>query len=506
MPSTISGHTFSLTGTSAQRETLQAAILGSDLVLGSLPAEPVQVINACFALGYDIVVPASWGDEIIASSVLDELSDRPPGTAILCACPNARERLLSTGNELLPFMLHTVSPPVAAARYLRAVHGASSLHITFVGACCGADDESISERLTPSQFLEMCTKRGVSLTDQPRVFESCIPTDRRRHFSLPGGLPTPEAVRAVHAGTDVLSMDSNSLAFDLTQCIISGRNALLDLAPAVGCPCSGFVGVSAWNDGRETLAALEPPRSPTPVVDGRIIVDLELPGHTPAIPSYEESVPLNVVVGADLSEFGREFHEAVEARGDGGASHADETPASRDAELPGGQTLLAQAASAIEMSWNETALDFDVAMLNSPRQDRQTPVSSFTQRDAEAEHPRRETPETEPARTATPAAPIPIRRSSGTPTGTPAMRTPAGPLPRAYLMQRRLVTGEDPTLPVPEVAPANPVIDNNQLDTAQSVESNAASTLPPAPSRSPRGTVDSVLDILSKAIRDVVEP
>ena len=507
MPSTIQGKTASLIGTSAQTETLQAAILGSDLILASLPAEPLQVINACFALGYDIVVPASLGDELIASSVLDELGERPPGTTIHCSCPNARKRLLSAGNELSPFILNTVAPPVAAARYLRAAHGAASLHVTFIGSCGGADDESVSERLTPAEFVEICTKRGVSLTDQPRIFESCIPTDRRRHFSLPGGLPAPEAVRAVHPGTDVLSMDASGLAFDLTQCIISGRAALLDIAPAVGCPCSGFVGEFAWNDGRETIAALEPPRSPTPVVDSRLIVDLELPGNGSLVPSFEESVPFDVVVGADLSEFGREKRDAHE--GTRVVSQPADTSGTHTTEMTAQQNLIAQTAAEIEFSWSDTEPAFENSAGNDPAHaSTRRPASSIAQREttsADSGSDVTATSEQISAASGPLSPPIPSR-PRGTPNVTPALRTPSGPLPRAYLMQRRLVTGEHPTLPVAEVAPENPPEESSHPDSAQLDDEMTIDAQPSATTRTGRSAVDSVLDILSKAIRDVVEP
>jgi hypothetical protein len=491
-----------LIGESARPETLQAAVLGSDLVLGSLPAEPVQVVNACFALGYDIVVPASWGDELIAGSVLDELSARPPGTTILCSCPNARKRLLAGGNELSPFVIQSVAPPVATARYLRALHGTSSLRVTFIGSCCGADDESIAERLSPPQFLEMCAKRGISLSDQPRVFEAYIPTDRRRHVSLPGGLPTPESVRAIRATVDVLSLDATGLAFDLTQCIISGRHALLDVAPAVGCPCSGFVGESAWNDGRETLAALEPPRSPTPVIDSRIIVDLELPGQSQPVPSYEESVPLSVVVGADLTDADGGFaNDPTPPRKV--AEQQEESVVTASPEPLQNQAHLSELANEFELSWSEAAVGFDVVTENSTRARKETPASSSAgdvQSRNEASASVVEAPETAKSAVITPQI---SPRRGGTPTGTPALRTPAGPLPRAYLMQRRLVTGEQPV--VPASVDSAPVAEK-PVEVNDSEEAGAAAAAPVSGNRQNRGTVDTVLDILSKAIRDVVEP
>jgi hypothetical protein len=458
----------SLTIRTAQQGTLQAAILGSDLVLASLPAEPVQIIHAAQALGFDVVVPASWGDELIAAGVLDELASRPPGPSILCACPNARRRIMAPGGELAPFLINTVSPPVAAARYLRAVHGSSPLLITFVGSCPGAQDESIDENLSPAQFLDLCAERGIVPVDQPRVFESTIPVDRRRHFSLPGGLPTVDAVALAQPGTDVISLDAGNVAFDIAQTIISGRVAILDTAPAVGCPCSGFVPNSDWSNGRAALLAHEPPRSATPVIDSRIDVELDLPGHGPLAPSFEENVPLSVVVGADLS------------RREAARPNAPQLDRVVSAEAPqpevdlADDVYLAGAVREIESVW------VDLAARSEP--------SSAEPASAEEEHP--------------------PQRVGATPAGAPAVRTPSGPLPRAYLMVRRGLrpSGEHTALASGSHAT---VRDGEGMAGNQSVEFRdepavAAPTPSPDDKREPRGTVDAVLDILSKAIRDVV--
>ena len=36
-------------------------ILGTDAILAALPATPIQLAHACLRIGYQHVVPASWG-------------------------------------------------------------------------------------------------------------------------------------------------------------------------------------------------------------------------------------------------------------------------------------------------------------------------------------------------------------------------------------------------------------------------------------------------------------
>ena len=114
------------------------------------------------------------------------------GPAIQCSCPIVAHRLLTTGGDLRPVMLPLLSPPVALARYVRAVSHPTRVRITYVGGCPGAVDESIDIRMSPETLIGMLAEREIVLDEQPRVFESIIPPDRRRYFSQPGGVPSAE--------------------------------------------------------------------------------------------------------------------------------------------------------------------------------------------------------------------------------------------------------------------------------------------------------------------------
>src|SRR4051812_5512361 len=117
-------------------------ILGTDALLAALPATPVQLAHACLRAGYANVLPASWGDELIASAVLRRLPQFGNGPAIQCSCPIVAHRLLSVGGDLRPAMLALVPPPVAISRYVRALAQPANTRVTYVGSCPGANDDS----------------------------------------------------------------------------------------------------------------------------------------------------------------------------------------------------------------------------------------------------------------------------------------------------------------------------------------------------------------------------
>lgn len=257
-------------------------ILGTDAVLAALPATAVQLAHACIAAGFINVIPASWGDELIAAATLrrlPEFGDRP---VIHCSCPIVAHRLLSVSGDLRPVLLPLVPPPVALARYVRALAQPNRARVTYVGSCPGAIDESIDIRMTPEALLSLLEERHIDLDEQPRVFESFVPADRRRFRSQPGGLPTADALWSDHGSRSLVEIEGNDIAAEVAQHILGGRNVLVDAAVRLGCVCSGAAAGQPAKDARAFLASLEPPRAAAPVVDEQAPIELDL--QVPAAP------------------------------------------------------------------------------------------------------------------------------------------------------------------------------------------------------------------------------
>lgn len=244
-------------------------VLGADAVLAALPATSVQLAHACQALGYDMAFPATWGDELVAEGCLKYLAAHEPDTAILSACPHVIDRLTRAGAELVPHMIVLAAPPVAAARYLRAAFAQRKVHITYVGSCPAADDSSIDARLEPGAFLDTLAERGIVLADLPEFFESVLPPDRRRYFSLPGGAPSAEHLAADDPRRALVELDGEDFLVDLAQRLLTRQHALIDVSLASGCACAG-----SPRGARATLVALEPPRARAPILDPSVAVDV----------------------------------------------------------------------------------------------------------------------------------------------------------------------------------------------------------------------------------------
>ena len=271
-------------------QTVPVVILGTDAVLAALPATPVQLAHACMRAGFANVIPASWGDELIAGAMLDRLQRFGNGPAIQCSCPIVAHRLLTVGGDLRPVLVPLVSPPVAIARYVRALALPARARITYVGACPGAIDEAIDIRISADALISMLVERHIVLEEQPRVFESIIPPDRRRYHSQAGGVPAAEALWSTQGSRTLVEIEGDDFVTEIAQHLLTGKTILIDASTRLGCACSGAI--SGMRQPRAQVAAIEPPRATAPVVEESPPIDLDLP--IPALPRS----PVDVVATA----------------------------------------------------------------------------------------------------------------------------------------------------------------------------------------------------------------
>jgi hypothetical protein len=255
-------------------ESLAVLVVGTDTIIEALPARPIQLAHACGELGFDLVIPLSWGDELVAEAALRELEAGSERKAVFCSCPLVRQRLLQSGADLAEVMVSLVPSPVAVARHLRDTMGSRLGSITFVGRCPGATAQEFDASYEPAIFLGLLQERGIMLESQPDAFVDRLPPDRRRHVSLPGGCPAPEILWLRCHETSLVELNGNDLALELAQSLLAAQPVLIDLAAAVGCHCCGVTPATAGTSARVAVTSLEPPRAVTPVVTDAILPEL----------------------------------------------------------------------------------------------------------------------------------------------------------------------------------------------------------------------------------------
>ena len=246
-------------------------------MLAAAPATAVQLTHACLAAGYEAVVPASWGDELVAARVLERAKETP-GPALQCSCPLVAARLSAHGETIRDMVICTVAPVAAAAEYLRALYAPARPAIAFAGACAAGASDVIDTWMSPDELFTAFATRGISLRDQPTEFDT-LPPDRRRFHSEPGGLPGRASLRQLDPARVGIEVHDSDFIMSVGQHLLGDEPVLLDVSVALGCACAGAAAGGAPAGARARVREHEPPRAPSPVVDHRIrvVLDATLP-------------------------------------------------------------------------------------------------------------------------------------------------------------------------------------------------------------------------------------
>lgn len=251
------------------------AILGNDAVLAAVPAVPVQLMHATLAAGFDSVVPASLGDELVAGEILRIAQLRGRRPVVQCACPFALAQLCKREANLADLTIAVTPAPIALARALRLEH-VGALHITYIGGCPGGKDPAIDLQVPAEAFLRGLAQKGIVLASQPEVFSDRVPPDRRRFLSTPGGAPRPELVEQVLRRNVVAVEGRAHPMLTIADALFDGGVTMIDPAGAYTCLCAGARadGSMSVAAGRTAIERLEPARSATPIFEAPAWLDL----------------------------------------------------------------------------------------------------------------------------------------------------------------------------------------------------------------------------------------
>ncbi len=168
-------------------------ILATESVVHFHPAKSEQLLNACFKAGFRAVYPGALGDELVAHEYLRLWQQCETRTTIRATSPIVVEYVTRKYPELLPYLAPVVTPAVAQARYLRALHGDGVMIVYSGVASFGVAKEGtgpIDAAVTFAELERLLEEKGITPLEQPEQLE--VETlGRQRHLSTAGGMPLP---------------------------------------------------------------------------------------------------------------------------------------------------------------------------------------------------------------------------------------------------------------------------------------------------------------------------
>ena len=149
------------------------------IVAPSFPAEFIrydytQVVGALRAMGFASVHEVAFGAELVANQYKRLVAEDTDKLWIATTCPAVVGYVRRYHPDLTGSLAPVVSPMIAMARLLRAVHG-DAIRVVFVGPCIAKKREAISpdldgevdEALTFTELRQMLASRGIDLDAVP---------------------------------------------------------------------------------------------------------------------------------------------------------------------------------------------------------------------------------------------------------------------------------------------------------------------------------------------------
>jgi len=218
------------------------------------------------------------GDELVAKQYLDLWSEEEwglSGTTIRSTCPVIVETIKNQYPELIPYLAPVATPIEAEARYLKQMYGEDT-PIVYTGVCLTEGGQDVDAAITLAELEGIFKKRGVKVQDQP-LFFSRIPEERRRYWSIAGGLPLELLKEEDHASRRFRKVRGLGALEGIARAVGVDRIDLgfVDILPCEGCLDHPLLGPKDELFRRRAIVgATEPPRATAPVtIEG---IDVEV--------------------------------------------------------------------------------------------------------------------------------------------------------------------------------------------------------------------------------------
>jgi len=262
------------------------------------PATPEQVVNACYAAGFEKVHRGVLGDELVAREYLELWKEEDwgsGGTVIRSTCPVIVETIKNQYPELIPYLAPVATPIQAEARYLKKLYGPET-KVVYAGVCITEGGAEVDAAITLAELAGVFKKRGIKVENQP-VFYSRIPEERRRFWSTAGGLPLEILKEERHSSRRFRKVRGLAALEGIAKAVGQDRIELgfVDILPCEGCLDHPLLGPKDELFRRRAIVgATEPPRATLSVLADGVDVEvgaafeIEVSDMGPTVEAVEE--------------------------------------------------------------------------------------------------------------------------------------------------------------------------------------------------------------------------
>lgn len=259
-----------------------ALVLPPEAVVRFHPARFLQIVNACLEAGFRKVHLELLGDELVAGRYLEHWRGSDEDETWIRSTSDLVVRYLRLRHpELMARLVPVVSPAEATARHLRALSDTDDDGTEVVYAGLGppaANGSSSYVPFTLDGLAELLEERDIDPTGMPD--ELADPSMlRRRHLSVPGGLPRQMLEEQRESSSDFHRIRDLRGLTEIARALEGGEEGygFVDALPfesPLTHPALADVEPRDLLQRRRLVSELEEPRSDEPVVEPAEGLDL----------------------------------------------------------------------------------------------------------------------------------------------------------------------------------------------------------------------------------------
>lgn len=181
-----------------------------------------RLVGALRALGFAKVVEVAYGADLVNRAYRAYIGQHPEGTRLATACPAVVEYVRKYAPELVGCLVPIVSPMIATALAVQALHG-QSCRCVFVGPCVSKKLEMNDPRVPPvvaavltfDELRRMLGERGIRLAEAtPQDFDPPH-AGAGRVYPLVGGLLKGAGLERSSLNAEVMALSGAAEIIDV---------------------------------------------------------------------------------------------------------------------------------------------------------------------------------------------------------------------------------------------------------------------------------------------------
>lgn len=210
---------------------------------GFFDVQPGKVVSALKKLGFKIIEETAIGAEVVSELYNDYIKENEQDAYITTSCPSANYLVEKYFEEVIPYLIPTVSPMIAHGKMLKHNFGEESF-VVFIGPCLAkksefqsySRDNIIDAVLTFDELNSWTSELRIEIDELEEEKFNTNPYSKGREFPLGGGIIEAMGEKLEKSPLSVITVSGMEACIEVFNSIKSGdlKDVLIEASACDG--------------------------------------------------------------------------------------------------------------------------------------------------------------------------------------------------------------------------------------------------------------------------------